>query len=46
MPDYIPSNEDGFQTWALNFANTLSGDPPRWMLTNAQQVAWGHRRVG
>jgi hypothetical protein len=39
MPDYIPSNEDGFQTWGLNFANTISGNPPQWMLTAAQALS-------
>lgn len=34
--DYIPPTDEGFRTWAENFAQNISANPALFMLTAAQ----------
>ena len=39
MSDYIPQTDEGFRTWAENFAQSISLDPAKFMLTAAQAAS-------
>lgn len=40
MPEgYIPPDDDGFRTWAENFAQNISANPPLYMFTAAQAAS-------
>ena len=39
MSDYIPQTDEGFRTWAENFAQSISLDPAKFMMTPAQAAS-------
>lgn len=39
MSDYIPQTDEGFRTYAENFAQNISLDPAKFMLTSAQAAS-------
>src|SRR5262245_11413637 len=39
MSDYIPHTDDGFRTWAVNFAAKLTASPGTYMFTAAQAAS-------
>jgi hypothetical protein len=39
MGDYIPSDDAGFRTWALNYATNIGANPPLYMLTTGQAAS-------
>lgn len=39
MSDYIPGTDDGFRTWAVNFATNIGATPGTYMLTAAQAAS-------